>query len=180
MDKQDEDTSQEQEVAKPTGLEILSPSASILSEMGALYLQVTNHDAVADRLIRVETAAAETAEIHISTEEDGVVRMRHQAEGLEIAPGATLELTQGGSHIMLMGATFPATDPVVATLYFERAGAIEISAPLASMGDMGAAAHAGHEDPASHGDSSGHEEGDGHDEAAGHDEKPGHGEHAGH
>ncbi len=128
-----------------SGLEVLSPSASILTEMGALYLQVVNHDDTPDRLLRVESPAADTAEIHVTSEEDGVVRMRHQPDGIPIPPGQSLELAPGGSHIMLLGATVPATDPVQATLFFEKAGAVEIAAPLATLDQMGGAGdHHGH------------------------------------
>ncbi len=133
-----------------SGLQILNPSASILTEMGALYFTVANHEENADRLIRVETPAAESAEIHISTEVDGIVRMRHQPDGLEIPANSTLSFAPGGSHVMFLGAKLPATDPVPVTLHFEHAGAVELEAPLASLEDMGSgedhqAGHGGHE-----------------------------------
>ena len=65
--------------------------------------------------------------LHETTNEGGVMRMRHVHGGIEVAPNATLTLAPAGYHIMLMklkapltkGQTFPVT------LVFEKAGEIE-------------------------------------------------------
>jgi copper(I)-binding protein len=49
-------------------------------------------------------------------------------EGIEVKPGATVKLSQGGYHIMFMNLTQPliAEDHVKATLDFAKAGKVEV------------------------------------------------------
>ncbi len=60
--------------------------------------------ASADTLVSVSTPAAERGEIHDMTmTDDGVMKMRHLADGLEIPAGGTVELKPGGMHLMFLG-----------------------------------------------------------------------------
>ena len=65
-----------------------------------------------------------------------VMRMRELDKGLEIPPGATVELKPGGFHIMFMGlkAPFAKDAKVPLTLVFEKAGSIDVELPVAAMG----------------------------------------------
>jgi copper(I)-binding protein len=62
--------------------------------------------------------------------------MRELDKGLEIPPGATVELKPGGFHIMFMGlkAPFAKDTKVPLTLVFEKAGSIDVELPVAAMG----------------------------------------------
>jgi periplasmic copper chaperone A len=129
-------------------LEIHEPRASLLQETGAVYLTVVNRGAESDRLLRVETTAARAAETHESVEENGVVRMVARPEGFEVPAGGKLELAPAGKHVMLIEPRElqPAAGTIPLTLYFERAGAIEVQAAVSAMDGMdhGSMDHGGH------------------------------------
>ena len=105
---------------------IPQPAASAKSAAG--YMAISNEGAAADRLIGVETAAAQKSMIHTTeTSADGVARMVH-LEALEIPAGDTVVLEPGGMHVMLMGLTqtLKEGDMLPATLIFEQAGRVEV------------------------------------------------------
>jgi periplasmic copper chaperone A len=128
------------------GLEVREPRASLQQDTGAVYLTVVNPGPEGDRLLRVETAAARLAETHESVVGDGgVVRMVARPEGFEVPAGGTLALEPGGKHVMLIEPRAAAGATGIAlTLHFERAGAIEVQAALASPASP-AMDHSGHD-----------------------------------
>ncbi len=96
------------------------------AEVAAGYLDITNHGAVADRLIGAEASGAMSAMLHqMTTDDNGVMRMRH-LEGIEIPPGETMSLAPGGYHLMIVGVREPyeAHSDIEVTLIFEHAGTI--------------------------------------------------------
>jgi copper(I)-binding protein len=102
---------------------------------GGVFLTVENNGDRADRLLSVSTPVAGTAELHRRVMDAGVRRLRAVA-GLDVKPGDRLVLQPGSYHVMLAdlkrplqaGASFPLT------LGFEKAGAIEVSVLVESMG----------------------------------------------
>jgi hypothetical protein len=89
------------------------------SGVGAVYLTLVNHSDRDDRLLGVDCAAARHAELHETSQVDGVMQMRASPDGYPLARGETLVLAPGGKHIMLMGlaetASAGSTVPVVLT-----------------------------------------------------------------
>lgn len=65
-----------------------------------------------------------------------VMRMREFDLGLEIPPGATVQLKPGGFHIMFMGlkAPFAKDAKIPVTLVFEKAGSIDVEMVVEAMG----------------------------------------------
>src|SRR5690606_11444702 len=59
------------------------------------YLMITNKGSAPDRLIGGSATVAGRLEVHEMSVVDGVMRMRPLKDGLEIAPGATVELKPG-------------------------------------------------------------------------------------
>jgi len=112
-------------------LEIIHPAIpqpAATAKTAAGYVAITNDGAQADRLIGVETAAAQMAMLHVTQAgADGVATMTH-LEGIELPPGETVVLEPGGMHVMLMGLTGSLTEGqmVPATLIFEQAGRVEV------------------------------------------------------
>lgn len=106
------------------------------AEYGAGYLEITNKGAAADKLVGGSTDVAEKIEIHEMTMEEGVMKMREVAGGLEIPAGATVKLAPGGYHIMFMGLKNPLEvgKYVKAKLKFEKAGEVEIELVTEPMG----------------------------------------------
>src|SRR5699024_8766650 len=87
-----------------------TPGASPMSEemadlsTGAAYMTITNTGDEPDRLVGLETDAAETVEVHKVTMDDNVMEMTPLLHGLEIPAGETVSL-DGDYHIMLIGLT---------------------------------------------------------------------------
>ena len=59
-----------------------------------------------DRLTGVSTPAAQKADIHSMTMDNGVMKMR-QLDGLDLPAGKEVTLKPGGYHIMLTGLAKP-------------------------------------------------------------------------
>jgi copper(I)-binding protein len=114
---------------------------------GAAYLTLTG-GAETDALVAVSTPVAATAELHESSTEGGVMRMR-AVPSLRIPAGQTVSLAPGGYHIMLFDLKQPlkAGDTFPVTLTFERAAPVTLNVQVrglgasAAMGGMGAHDH---------------------------------------
>ena len=105
------------------------PQPAATAKAAGGYMAISNEGSAADRLIAIETPIAEMATLHESTvDADGVAKMMHLENGIEIPAGDTVVLEPGGLHIMLMGLTGTLTegDMVKATLVFEHAGKVEV------------------------------------------------------
>ena len=88
------------------------------------YLSVQNRGDAADKLLRVESAAAASVEIHEMSDVGGVARMREVTNGVELPAGSTTTLKPGGYHLMFIEPKQPFVEgqSVQATLVFEKAG----------------------------------------------------------
>ena len=111
-------------------------------KVGGAYMTLRNTGAAPDRLIKVASPAAETAEIHETKIEGGTATMR-PAGALVLKPGATIELKPGGLHLMLMGLARPLKEgeSLKLVLTFEKAGTIEVEAPVEKAGAPGQHKH---------------------------------------
>lgn len=105
------------------------------AETGAAYL--TLESATPDRLTGVSTPVAGKAELHETTMQDGVMKMRSLA-AIELPPGRAVVLKPGGTHIMFtrlkeplrVGESFPLS------LEFEKAGKREVNVTIEKAGAM--------------------------------------------
>ena len=124
-----------------------SRATSPRAQVGAGFLTIRNTGGQSDRLVSVTSPRATRVEIHTMTLDDGVMRMRQLANGLEIPAGAETALAPGGNHIMLIGLKTPLKpgERVPATLRFARAGAIKVHFVVGSAGATAPANdHGGH------------------------------------
>jgi copper(I)-binding protein len=98
---------------------------------GSAYFTVRNNGTQADRLLHVASPAAQNVELHSMTMDGNLMKMR-AIPALDIAAGATVTLGSGGYHVMLVNLAHPLAigGNVPLTLTFERAGSIEVSAPV--------------------------------------------------
>ena len=78
------------------------------TKMSAAYLSLANNTDQAIRISHVASLQYASVQLHESTIEDGVARMR-AIEVLEIPAGKTVALRRGGKHLMLMRPTGPAS-----------------------------------------------------------------------
>lgn len=116
-------------------IEIRDARARLMPGMGVAYFTVVNRGATADRLMRVETPAAASAQIHESRVEGSTVRMRELDAGLDVPAGATVELRPGGLHVMLIDPTVDEDETAIElVLTFEKAGEVRLEAPRDAPG----------------------------------------------
>lgn len=109
----------------------------------AIYLTV--EAPTADKLVSVATPAAQEAELHTMSMENGVMKMRALPGGIDLPAGQKVTLKPGGMHIMLSALTGPLKEgeSVPLTLTFAKSGAQQISVPVEKIGAMGPAGAAG-------------------------------------
>jgi copper(I)-binding protein len=74
------------------------------TNMSAAYLSLTNNTDQTISISRVASLQYESVQLHESTIEDGVARMR-AIHALPIPAGETIVLRRGGKHLMLMRPT---------------------------------------------------------------------------
>jgi copper(I)-binding protein len=94
--------------------------------MSAAYLSLTNNTDQVIRISRVSSSQYESVQLHESTVEEGVARMRTIPE-LEIPAGGTVSLARGAKHLMLMRPTGSA-DTVSLEFYNEDALLLTVNA----------------------------------------------------
>lgn len=97
----------------------------------AAYVRLTNATDSADALVGVETALADTAEIHSVSMDGGVMRMR-AVDSVVVPAGGEAVLEPGGYHVMLIGLREPLEEgaTVALTLRLRSGRVLELSAPV--------------------------------------------------
>ena len=100
------------------------------------YMKITNTGTMPDRLTGGSTEIAKRFEIHEMSMDGGVMKMRQLKDGVEIAPGATVELKPGSYHIMMVDLSKPPEkgERVKASLTFEKAGKVDIEFVVEAIG----------------------------------------------
>lgn len=109
--------------------------------VGAAYLTLRG-GSKPDRLVAATTPRASMTQIHVVTEEDGVMRMR-ETSGVDVPANAVVKLAPQGTHLMLMGLTQPlvAGERFALTLQFAQAGPRAIEVEVRAPGDSPATLH---------------------------------------
>lgn len=112
------------------------------ARVGAAYMTIVNGGASADRLQRVESAAAARTELHSMTMEGNVMRMR-AVEAIDVPANGKAMLAPGGYHVMLMELKAPlkAGGTMPLTLVFEKAGRLDVAVPILPLGAQPAGEH---------------------------------------
>ena len=109
------------------------------AKVAGAFMTIKNVGPDADRLVSVSSPAAGLVEIHEMAMEGGMMKMR-ALKGIDLKPGATVELQPGGYHVMLEDLKQPLKQgeqiPIKPT--FEKAGVLDIKVTVEGMG---AAAH---------------------------------------
>jgi hypothetical protein len=91
--------------------------------VAAVYLRIDNTGGKADRLLAIKTDAAANAEVHRTTVEEGIARMR-KVSMLGVDANEVIALEPGGLHIMLFGLkkSLVAGKTITIELAFEVSG----------------------------------------------------------
>ena len=103
------------------------------------FFTVVNDSDRDDRLLRIETDAAQRVEIHQMRNDGGVMRMRALPGGVAVPAHGRVEFKPGGYHLMLIQPTRALTEGVRfdATLVFQHAGRVKASFDVRGMGAGG-------------------------------------------
>ncbi|KQT56203.1 MULTISPECIES: copper chaperone PCu(A)C [unclassified Aureimonas] len=118
------------------------------AKVGVGYLSIRNDGTEPDRLVGGTATVAGRFEVHATTVENGVARMRRVEDGILVEPGATVDLASGGTHVMLLDLKGPIVKGTSfdGTLVFERAGTVPVRFSVEGFGAAAAApSHAGHQ-----------------------------------
>ena len=109
------------------------------AKVAGAFMTIKNVGPDADRLVSVSSPAAGLVEIHEMAMEGGMMKMR-ALKGIDLKPGATVELQPGGYHVMLEDLKQPLKqgEQIPIKLTFEKAGVLDIKVNVEAMG---AAAH---------------------------------------
>ena len=101
--------------------------------VGVVYAQLTA--ARADEVVSVATPVAERVEIHVSTQTDGVAKMR-PVDRVKLAAGVPMHFEPGGYHLMLIGLREPlvAGRSFAVTFTFRDAGSLTTRAQIVAPG----------------------------------------------
>ena len=123
----------------------IAAASAKLAKAGAAYMSITNNGDTPDRLVAVKADFPKVM-LHATVEKDGIARMVHLHDGVELNPGETISFAPGGLHVMFMGLTDPleAGGMIPATLVFEQAGELEITFHNKDRSDMMTDMHKGH------------------------------------
>ena len=110
------------------------------------YLTLVNASDAPDRLLGASADFAERVELHATTMDGDVARMRRLEDGIEIPAGATVALAPGGTHLMFVGPEpgIVVGDELVVTLVFERAGRTEVTFEVEDGARVSETSHGGH------------------------------------
>ncbi len=114
------------------------------AKSAAAYLTLVDTGQQPDRLMAASTPVAGSAEVHRTTNDNGVMKMR-PAGPLDVKPGTPVVLSPGGLHVMMTDLKQPLTDgqDFPLTLTFEKAGQVQVSVHVQRTPPAGA----GHMDP---------------------------------
>ena len=104
------------------------------AKTGAVYLTITGKGPV-DRLIGINSPIAESAALHETINDQGVMKMR-ALPAMFVSPGVTMSMAPGGIHIMLVGLKAPLQpgDTFPLTLVFERARPMTVIVAVQAIG----------------------------------------------
>jgi copper(I)-binding protein len=103
------------------------------------YLAIRNDGDEPDRLLSASAPFAGKAEIHQSSMEEGMMRMRPVPDGVPVPAKAIVTLEPHSYHLMFMQLTRPLEegDTVTAKLTFERAGSVDVAFQVLGIGAQG-------------------------------------------
>lgn len=95
------------------------------------FMVLQNPDGADRALIKAESDAAETVELHEHINEDGVMKMR-PVKQIDVKANSKTDLKPGGYHVMLIGLTKPLSigDKVSIKLHFDDGSKQDIQAPV--------------------------------------------------
>jgi hypothetical protein len=105
------------------------------AKIGVGFMRLKNAGSAAARVIGASSPVAGRVEMHVTTRDGDVMKMR-QVQSFEIPAGGSFELKPGGAHLMLMGLARPLNkgERVPLTLKIQRGGELQVELTVEEMG----------------------------------------------
>ena len=107
------------------------------AKTGVVYLTIANAGAQDDQLTGASTPVAESAEVHSSMDDGGVMKMAEMTS-LVVPAHGTVELKPSATHLMLVNLKQPLTEGTTfpLELTFEHAGKVDVEVLVGKVGAM--------------------------------------------
>jgi copper(I)-binding protein len=104
------------------------------AKVGAGFMQLRNAGA-ADRVVGASSPVAARVEMHITTREGDVMKMR-EVKSFEVPAGGSFELKPGGAHLMLVNLkrALKKGEKVPLTLKLEKGGELQAELTVEELG----------------------------------------------
>jgi hypothetical protein len=105
------------------------------AQIGVGFMRLKNAGSAAARVVGASSPVAGRVEMHVTTRDGDVMRMR-QVESFDVPAGGAFELKPGGAHLMLMDLQRPLQqgERVPLTLKLESGGVLEVELPVEALG----------------------------------------------
>jgi len=105
------------------------------AKIGVGFMQLKNAGAAAERVIGAWSPVAGRVEMHVTTREGDVMRMR-QVESFDVPAGGSFDLKPGGAHLMLVDLhrPFKQGEKVPLTLKLEKGGELKVELTVEALG----------------------------------------------
>lgn len=102
-----------------------------LPTSAAAYFTLANSGG-RDRLVAVDAAGVGKANLHETTMDGDMMRMRALGGGIDVPARGKVRLSANGKHVMIQDLAAPIApgSSIQLTLRFERQGAVVVSAPV--------------------------------------------------
>ena len=129
--------------AQTAGIQIEHPWARASGgQTGVVYLTIKNAGAADDRLVAAASPVAAKSELHITINDNGVMKMR-PLSAIDVKAGSEIVLKPTGMHLMLMGLKQPLKEgqSFPLTLTFEKAGKVDTVVIIEKAGSAGGHEH---------------------------------------
>jgi periplasmic copper chaperone A len=118
---------------QPTVTGAWSPAPPPGADVAAVYMSVVSGSA--DTLVGAQSGIAADVQMHSSSEEGGVMKMR-PLQAVELSPGKTFRFQPGGAHFMLVGLHVRPTagSRFPLQLHFRNAGDVTVEVTVTGPG----------------------------------------------
>lgn len=106
------------------------------AKAGVGYMTIINSGGDDDRLLGAESTLSKRTELHTHIMDGTVMKMVHLEDGVVLPANSKVMLEPSGLHIMFMGlnSPFKEGEMLPVTLYFEKAGNIEVELAVKGVG----------------------------------------------
>ena len=105
------------------------------AKIGVGFMRLKNAGSAAARVVGASSPVAGRVEMHVTTRDGDVMKMR-QVESFDVPAGGAFELKPGGAHLMLMDLQRPLKqgEKVPLTLRLEKGGELKVELRVEALG----------------------------------------------